>query len=127
MVPYTTWLLPIPAAFLTSRISSPLRLAPLAARRSAGILLWNLLNEALRECDHIDESFEAIIAPMLSHFETGEKIVSKDDHRMATALKSEMSAISRQVRIRKLRRRVNKGCEERSESRGQNGVSDEQS
>ena len=23
--------------------------------RSAGILLWNLLNEALRECDHIDE------------------------------------------------------------------------
>mmetsp|Transcript_15988 Transcript_15988/g.29928 ORF Transcript_15988/g.29928 Transcript_15988/m.29928 type:complete len:520 (-) Transcript_15988:42-1601(-) len=65
--------------------------------RSAGILLWNLLNEALRECDHIDESFEAIIAPMLNHFETGEKIVSKDDHRMATALKSEMSAISRQV------------------------------
>ena len=104
-------------------------------------MLWNLLNEALRECDHIDESFEvstsvdckhiriglcntyscqpslptlqlatlthslsrsstppqAIIAPMLNHFETGEKIVSKDDHRMATALKSEMSAISRQV------------------------------
>ena len=42
-------------------------------------------------------SFEAIIAPMLNHFETGENLVSKDDHRMAAALKGEMSAMSRQI------------------------------
>ena len=65
--------------------------------RSTGLLLWNLLNEALRECDHIDESFEAIIEPMLSYFETGDEHVAADDHRMATALKSEMQAFSQQV------------------------------
>ena len=39
--------------------------------RSAGILLWNLLNEALRECDHIDESFEVSTSVDCKHIRIG--------------------------------------------------------
>ena len=65
--------------------------------QTTGLLVWNLLNEALRECDHIDESFGAIISPMLSYFEMGVKNVTSEDRRIATALKSEMQAFARQV------------------------------
>ena len=57
----------------------------------------NATNTICNSIFFVRRSFEAIIDPMLDHFETGEKIVGRDDHRMATALKSEMSAFSRQV------------------------------
>ena len=68
-----------------------------ARKKTVGMLLWNLLNEALRECDHIDESFGAIIEPMLAFFEQGARNVDKDDRRIAAGLKNEMQAFSRQV------------------------------